>query len=120
MGAILQMRYMDSLKGRMASMTVPDEIVAALANPARMIEIKSLLFKTYGASDSGQATSLQLIDHIKYSLVYALHGVFLLGALVAMLGLITNFFVRERELRSRAKPAPVQAKQEREPDSGQQ
>jgi EmrB/QacA subfamily drug resistance transporter len=101
MGAILHMRYMESLKGAVVSRAVPEEIASALANPARMIEIKMILVQNYGESPAGRETVGYLIDHIKNSLVFALHGVFLLGAIIACLGLITNFFVVERKLRGR-------------------
>jgi len=101
MGAILQMRYMESLKGAMVSRAVPEQIAAAMANPARMIEIKMILVKNYGESAAGRETVNFLIEHIKNSLVYALHGVFLLGAIMALLGLITNFFVVEKKLRGK-------------------
>ena len=101
MGAILQMRYMESLKSRMVSTTVSDEIAGALANPARMPEIKALLLASYGSSPEGLASAGLLVDHIKNSLVYALHGVFFMGAIAALIGLITNVFVKEKKLRSR-------------------
>jgi MFS family permease len=101
MGAILHMRYMESLKGAAVAHSVPERIASVIANPARMIEIKLILAQNYGASQAGRATAGLLIEHIKNSLVYALHGVFLLGALMALLGLITNFFVVERKLRGR-------------------
>jgi hypothetical protein len=83
------------------SKAVPEEIAAVLANPARMVEIKMILAKNYGESPAGRETVGYLIEHIKDSLIFALHGVFLLGAIVAFLGLITNFFVVERKLRGR-------------------
>ena len=100
MGAILQMRYMESLHGRMVSMTVPDAIVRALTNPARMPEIKAMLLASYGADAAGLAAAGQLIEHVKNSLVYALHGVFFMGAVTALIGLLANFFVQEKKLRS--------------------
>jgi hypothetical protein len=101
MGAILHMRYMESLRGAMVSKAVPEEIAAVLANPARMIEIKMILAKAYGQSPDGLATAGYLIEQIKSSLVFALHGVFLLGAIIAFIGLVTNFFVVEKKLRGR-------------------
>ncbi len=101
MGAILHMRYMESLKGALASNPVPQHVAQVLENPARMIEIKQILAQNFGASEGGKAAAGLLIEQIKHSLVYALHGVFLLGAVVAFLGLVTNFFVVEKKLRGR-------------------
>ncbi len=101
MGAILQMRYMQSLKSAVASQAVSSEIAQSLANPARILEIKMLLAKSYGNSEAGRQSMAYLLDHIKISLVYALHGVFLLGAIFAVCGLTVTFFMQEKELRSR-------------------
>ncbi|MBU6452455.1 MAG: MFS transporter [Cyanobacteria bacterium REEB67] len=101
MGAILQLRYMESLKGVILERSVPAEIASALSNPARLSEIKLILAAAYGESATGRETVVYLIEHIKTSLVFALNGVFMLGALVALLGLIINFFVEEKKLRSR-------------------
>jgi hypothetical protein len=101
MGAILQMRYMENINSALVSRTVPPEIVVALANPARMIEIKLILSKAYGQTASGLENSSYLIDHIKAALVFALNGIFFLGAIFAFLGLMTTLFVQEKKLRSR-------------------
>ncbi len=101
MGAVLHMRYIECLKGKMASQAVPEHVAAALTNPARMIEIKQILAQHYGPTQAGQQAAGYIIDQIKHSLVFALNGVFLLGAIVAFIGLITNFFTVEKKLRGR-------------------
>jgi EmrB/QacA subfamily drug resistance transporter len=101
MGAILQLRYMESLKGAILERSVSADVASALSNPARLAEIKLILARAYGGSAGGHETVSYLIQHIKTSLVFALNGVFMLGALVALLGLIINFFVVEKKLRAR-------------------
>lgn len=100
MGAILQLRYMESINSALVSHAVPAEIVPILANPARMIEIRMILAKNYGQTPAGLESAGYVIEHIKAALVYALHGIFLLGAVFAFLALIVTLFVQEKKLRS--------------------
>jgi hypothetical protein len=102
MGAILQQRYMESMGSALVSRKVPPAVAAVLANPARMVEIKTMLAQNYGATPAGQETAGYLLEHIKTSLVFALHGIFLLGALFAFLGLATTLFLKERKLRTKS------------------
>ena len=101
LGAILQMRYWDTLKQSIAAMNVPPAVNASLSNPARMGEIKVLLASNYGQSASGQAAAQELLSHIKDALVVALHEVFMVGAVMSIIALLVTFFVTERKLRSR-------------------
>lgn len=100
LGAILQMRYMEKIHSALSERSITGEIATALTNPARLTEIQTLLDKTYGPSAAGREVVTFLVSHIKDSLVFALSGVFLIGAIMALIGFTINLFVQETKLRS--------------------
>ena len=46
-----------------------------------------------------------LLNNVKDALVYALHGTFLIGAMLVGIAFIVNFFLKEIPLRKRMSPA---------------
>jgi hypothetical protein len=91
---------MEKIHSAISERSITGEIATALSNPARLAEIQSLLDKTYGPSAAGREVVAFLISHIKDSLVFALSGVFLIGAIMALIGFTINLFVQETKLRS--------------------
>jgi len=102
LGAILQIRYWDTLKLSLSTnkLEVAPAVIKALSNPARISEIKTQVDSSYANQVNGGQTALSVIELVKSALIAALHDVFLLGALMAVIALLVTCFVQERKLRS--------------------
>ena len=87
----------------------PPQVVAAFGNPLQLAQILPQLQAQFGQTPAGAQLLQALLGHVKESLVYAIQGSFLLGAVLMAAACVVNFFLKEVPLKkSYDEPAPEQ------------
>ncbi len=102
LGSIMQASYADGMKSSANLVAaLPAEVAKVVDNPARLVQMKSMVIQKYAAAGSGDPYHLeQLYKAVANSLGDAIHLTFLLGALTILVALAAAWFIKERPLRS--------------------
>jgi len=98
---------------------VPSQALAPFKNPLQLLQILPQLQAQFAQIPGGQQLLLLLLDNVKESLVFAIQGSFLLGAVLMVPACLVNFFLREIPLRKSFKEEaaePVQAVADMSPE----
>jgi EmrB/QacA subfamily drug resistance transporter len=80
----------------------PARALVPFANPLQLVQIRERLELAFGRYPGGTALLHKLLDNVRNALVDGLHAIFLIGAILMVVGLIVNLFLHEVPLRKRA------------------
>jgi EmrB/QacA subfamily drug resistance transporter len=94
----------------------PPQVVSAFENPLQLVQILPQLQAQFGQTPAGAQLLQLLLGNVKESLVYAIQGSFLLGAVLMALACVVNFFLKEVPLKKTFDDAPGQAAAAASPD----
>lgn len=83
-------------------------------NPLLVEQFRSRLETAFGQYPGGTALLHRLLYNVRNALVHGLHAIFVIGALLMMVGVAVNLFLREVPLRKRG-PAPEALAQSQPP-----
>lgn len=84
----------------------PPQVVAAFKNPLQLVQTQATLQQVFGRTPEGAQLLTRLFANATDSLVYAIQGSFLLGAVLMAGACVVNFFLKEVPLRKSHTDAP--------------
>ncbi len=87
----------------------PDRALAAFKNPLLVVQFRSRLEAAFGQYPGGADLLHRLMENVRNALVHGLHAIFVIGALLMVIGVVVNFFLREVPLQKRAAAPPAAA-----------
>jgi EmrB/QacA subfamily drug resistance transporter len=102
-GSIMLGRYQSNFD-RALPPGVPDQVLPVFRNPLQLTQLLPRLQEQFARIPNGQQVLQTLLNNVRDSLVYAIDGVFLIGAGIVAVAFVANFFLREIPLRKREAP----------------
>ena len=89
----------------------PPQVLAAFKNPLQLAQVLPQLQAQFGQTAAGAQLLQALLGNVKGSLVFAIQGSFLLGAVLMAGACVVNFFLKEVPLKKSydAEVAPAEA-----------
>jgi MFS family permease len=100
-GSILLTKYHEEFARGIPPGTPPIAL-APFHNPLQLAIIRPRLEIAFARYPGGTELLQKLFDNVRTSLVHGLHAIFVLGAVLMVIGLCVNLFLREVPLRKRA------------------
>lgn len=79
----------------------PAIALAPFKNPLLVVQFRSRLEMAFGQYPGGTALLNRLMDNVRNALVHGLHAIFVIGAVLMVIGVVVNLFLREVPLRKR-------------------
>ncbi len=98
LGSVMLGRYADRLESGVPAGT-PPQLVEAIGNPIRLSQILPQLQAQVAQLPGGPQLLGALLGNVRDALVYAINGVFVIGAIVVAAGFVSNFFLKDIPLR---------------------
>ena len=77
-------------------------------NPLQLVQIRSRLEMAFARYPGGTDLLHRLFENVRDALVHGLHTIFTIGAMLMVVGVLVNLFLREVPLKKRAAPAPAE------------
>jgi EmrB/QacA subfamily drug resistance transporter len=96
--SIMLSRYRDHLAAGVPA-GVPPQALTAFDNPLQLVQILPQLQQQFASLPNGPQLLQSLLNNVRESLVYAIDGAFLIGAVLVAVACVVNFFLPELPLR---------------------
>jgi predicted MFS family arabinose efflux permease len=106
-GSILLTRYHAEFD-RLIPPGTPPAALAAFKNPLQLVAIRQRLEIAFARFPGGTDLLHKLLENVRDALVNGLHAIFVLGAILMVVGLAVNLFLKEVPLRKRAAAVPAE------------
>jgi len=79
----------------------PPRVLGAFNNPLLLMQIRPRLEAQFGKFPGGMELLHKLLDNVRIALVDGLHAIFLMGAILMVVAVVVNMFLREVPLRKK-------------------
>jgi EmrB/QacA subfamily drug resistance transporter len=79
----------------------PQQALAAFNNPLLLMQIRPRLEAQFGRLPHGMDLLHKLLENVRMALVDGLHAIFLMGAILMVVAVVANLFLREIPLRTK-------------------
>lgn len=99
-GSVLLSLYHREFQANLPKGTPPRALVP-FQNPLQLVQIRSLLEKSFGRYPGGTDLLHKLLHNVRDALVVGLHEIFLIGAILMTVSVIVNLMLREVPLRKK-------------------
>jgi len=107
-GSILLTRYHHEFQSSIPPGT-PPQALAPFSNPVLLVQIRPQLEMRFGQRPGGIELLHQLFENMRNALVSGMHSIFFMAAILMVIAVIANFFLREVPLRKKVhEPAAVE------------
>jgi EmrB/QacA subfamily drug resistance transporter len=97
-GSVMLTLYHDRFQSNIPRGT-PARALTPFQNPLLLAQIRPRLEAAFGAYPGGAQLLHKLLDNVRAALVYGLHAIFVMGAVLMVLAVVVNLFLREVPLR---------------------
>jgi EmrB/QacA subfamily drug resistance transporter len=97
-GSVMLTLYHDRFQSNIPRGT-PARALTPFQNPLLLAQIRPRLETAFGAYPGGAQLLHKLLDNVRAALVYGLHAIFVMGAVLMVLAVVVNLFLREVPLR---------------------
>jgi len=107
-GSILLTRYHHEFQSSIPPGT-PPQALAPFNNPVLLVQIRPQLEMRFGQRPGGIELLHKLFENMRNALVSGMHSIFFMAAILMVIAVIANFFLREVPLRKKVhEPAAVE------------
>lgn len=106
-GSVLLSIFHQDFQRNIPPMT-PARALVAFQNPLLVMQFRPRLEAAFGQYPGGTALLHRLLENVRDALVNGLHTIFMIGALLMVVGVVVNLFLREVPLRKRASAGVAQ------------
>jgi len=107
-GSLLITLYHDKFNSSIPPGT-PPRVLAAFKEPLMLVQIRPRLEATFAQFPGGTELLHKLLANVRVALLEGLHAIFLMGAILMVVGVIANLFLREVPLRKKVEIQPAEA-----------
>jgi MFS family permease len=99
-GSVLLTMYHDRFQNDLPPGTPPGALVA-FKEPLLLVQIRPQLDAAFAKIPGGPEILQKLLANVRVALVHGLHAIFLMGAILMVIAVIANLFLREVPLRKK-------------------
>ena len=99
-GSILLTRYHHGFESTIPPGT-PPQALAPFSNPVLLVQIRPQLEMRFGQRPGGVELLHKLFENMRNALVGGMHAIFIMAAVLMVVAVISNFFLREVPLRKK-------------------